>query len=90
MIDIYSKYALVIPLKDNKGITITFVFQKYLNESGHKPNKLLVDKGSKFYNRTIKSWLRDNDIEMYSIHNEEKSIVAERVIRTLKIEFTNI
>ena len=40
-------------------------------------------KGSEFGNRSMKSWLRDNDIEMYSTHNEEKSVVAERFIRTL-------
>ena len=50
----------------------------------YKPNKIWVDKGSEFYNRSIKSWLEKNDIEMYSGHNEEKSVVAERFIRTIK------
>ena len=40
-----------------------------------------------FYNSSFKKWLKDNDIEMHSIHNEGKSVVAERFIRTLK---TNI
>ena len=43
-----------------------------------------VDKGSEFYNNSFKKWLQDNDIVMYSAHNEEKSVVAERFIRTLK------
>ena len=43
-----------------------------------------VDKGSDFYNRSMKSWLEKNNIEMYSTHNEGKSVVAERFIRTLK------
>ena len=43
-----------------------------------------MDKGSQFYNRPIKSWLQDNDTEMYSTHNEDKSVIAERFIRTLK------
>ena len=51
---------------------------------GRKPNKIWVDKGSEFYNNSFKKWLKDNDIEMYSIHNERKSVVAERFIRTLK------
>ena len=51
VIDVFCKYAWVIPLKDEKGITITNAFQKVLNESGCKPNKTWVDKGSKFYNR---------------------------------------
>ena len=53
--DIYSKYAWVIPLKDKKGITITKAFQKTLDESNCKPNKILVDKGIAFYNRSMKS-----------------------------------
>ena len=64
--DIYSKYAWVIPLKDKKGITITNVFQKVLDESNRKPNKIWVDKGSEFYNRSMKSWLEENGIEIYS------------------------
>ena len=83
-IDIFSKYACVVPLKDKKGITITNAFQKMLDESGRKTNKMWVDKGSEFYNRLMKSWLRDNNIEMYLTHNEGKSVVAERLIKTLK------
>ena len=84
VIDIFSKYAWVAPLKDKKGISIVNAFQKILKESDRKPNKIWVDKGSEFYNNSFKKWLKDNDIEMYSIHNEEKSVVAERFIRTLK------
>ena len=57
VIDIYIKYACVISLKDKKGITVTNAFQKILEESNHKPNKILVDKDSKFYNRSTKSWV---------------------------------
>ena len=41
-------------------------------------------KGSEFYNNFFKKWLQDNNIEMYSTHNEGISVVAERFIRTLK------
>ena len=71
-------------MKDNKGITVTNVFQKIVKESNRKPNKIWVDKGSESYNRSMKSWLEKNAIEMYSTYNEGKSIVAERCIRTLK------
>ena len=64
--------------KDTKGRTITNVFQ---NKIGWE---IWVDKGNKFYNKSIKSWLLGNDIEMYSTDNEEKSVVAERFIRILK------
>ena len=84
VIHIFSKYAWVIPLKDKKGISTVNAFQKILKEPDRKPNKIWVDKGSEFYNNSFKKWLKDNDIEMYSIHNEGKSVVAERFIRTLK------
>ena len=71
-------------MKNKKGITITNAFQKILKESNRKPNKIWVDKGSEFYNCSFKKWLKDNDIEMYLIHNEGRSVVAERFIRTLK------
>ena len=84
VIDIYIKYAWVIPLKDKKGITVTITFQKMLYELKRKPNKIWIDKGSEFYNISIKSWLEKNDIEMYSMHNEGRYVIAERFIRTLK------
>ena len=77
VIDIFSKYAWVIPLKDKKGISIVNAFQIILKESKRKPNKIWVDKGSEFYNNSFKKWLKDNDIEMYSTNNEGKSVVAE-------------
>ena len=84
VIDIYSKYAWVVPLKDKKDVSIVNVFQSILNKSNRKPDKIWVDKGSEFYNRSMKSWLEKNDIEMYSTHNAGKSVVAERFIRTIK------
>ena len=84
VIDIYSKYAWVVPLKDKKGISIVNAFQNILNKSNRKPNKIWVDKGSEFYNSHFKKWLKDNSIEMYSTHNEGKSVIAERFIGTIK------
>ena len=87
VIDIYCKCAWVVRLKDKKDITNTNnAFQKILNEFNLKPNKIWVDKESEFYNRSMKSGLQDNDIEMCSIHNEEKPVVAKRFIRTLNNE----
>ena len=84
MLLIFSKYAWVVPLKDKKGVSIVDAFQKILDDSDRKPDKIWVDKGSEFYINSFKKWFKDNDIEMYSIHNEVKSVVAERFIRTLK------
>ena len=84
VIDIFSKYAWVISLKDKKGISIVNAFQKILKESnrseaedkGRKPNKIWVDKESEFYNNYFKKWLRDNNTELYSTDNEGKSVIA--------------
>ena len=65
VIDIYSKYAWVIPLKDKKGISIVNGLQKITNDLKREPNKIWVDKGSEFYNNSFKKWLQDNDIVMY-------------------------
>ena len=83
-IDLYSKYAFVIPLENKKGISVTNGFNKIIKQSNRKPNKIWVDQGGEFYNNVFKKWLSDNDIIMYSTYNEGKSVVAERFIRTLK------
>ena len=82
--DIFSKYAWVVPLKDKKGVSILNAFQKSLKKSNRKPNKIWVDRGGEFYNNSFKKWLQDNDIAMYSTHNEEESVVAARFIKTIK------
>ena len=71
-------------MKDKKGIGITNASQIILKGSNRKPNKIWVDKGSKFYNRSLKSWLEINAIEIYSTHNKWKSVVSERFIRILQ------
>ena len=83
-IDVFSKYAFVVTLKDKKGIGITNAFKKIIKQSNRKPNKIWVDQGGEFYNRDFKKWLSSNDIIMYSTFNEGKSVVVERFIRTLK------
>ena len=75
--DIYSKYKII---KNNIGITITNVFQKSIQ----KANKIRADKGSEFYNRSMRSFLQNNNMKMYSTHKEGKSVIAESFIRTFK------
>ena len=58
-IDIFSKYAWIVPLKGKKDITITWAFQKTLDESNHKPNKIWVDKGNEF-------WLINDQLNFYN------------------------
>ena len=83
-IDLYSKYAFAVPLKEKKGNSVTYGFNKIIKQSGRKPNKIWIDQGSEFYNHVFKKWLSRNNIIMYSTYNEGKSVVAERFIRTLK------
>ena len=89
VIDIFSKHALVVPVKDRKSVSIVNAFQKILDNSTklrstRKPNKIRIDRGSEFYKSSFKKRLKDNDIAVYSAHNERRSVVAERFIRTLK------
>ena len=84
IIDLFSKYASVAPLKNKNFAIITNAFQKISKQSHRKPNKIWVDQASEFYNNIFKKWFKDNDISMYSTHNEGKSVVAERFIKTLK------
>ena len=71
-------------MNDKNVITITKALQKILGESNRKPNKIWVDKGSEFCNRSMKSWIEKNDIEMYLAHNEGKFVVAKKFITTLR------
>ena len=82
-INLISKYAWVVPLKDKIGISIVNAFQKIASK-GRKPNKIWVDKGSEFENYLFKRVLKKINIKMYSIYNQGKSVVAEKFIRALK------
>ena len=77
IINIFRKYAWVVPLKDKKGVSFVYAFQKILDDLNRKPNKIWVNKGSEFYNNSFKKRLKDNDIEMYSIHNEGKLLLKD-------------
>ena len=84
IIDIFSKYAWVVPVKDKKVESVVNALQSILKHSNRKPNKIWVNKGSEFYKTSFKPWLQDNNIVMYSTHKEGKSIVAEIFVRTFK------
>ena len=78
-IDLFSKYAWVVPIKDKKGVSIVNAFKKIISEGSEaeskrqrKPNKIWVDQGSEFYNNSFQDILKTNNIEMYSTYNEGK------------------
>ena len=77
-VDLFSKYAWVVPIKDKKGNSIVNTFQKIISK-GRKPNKIWVDKGSEFYNNSFKDFLKINKSEMYSTYNEGKSVLAGEI-----------
>ena len=82
-IDIFSKFAWVIPLKDKKGITIKNALEKIFKQ--RKPKFLWTDKGKEFYNKQVLDLLNKNNIKLYSTNNSEiKSAVVERFNRTFK------
>ena len=74
-IDLFSKYAWVVPLKDKRGISIVNAFQKIVSK-GHKSSKIWVDQGGEFCNNLFKRFLKINNFEMYSTYNEGQSVVG--------------
>ena len=83
VLDVFSKYGWLIPLKDKKGETVTEAFKTILKE-GRKPEYLWTDKGKEYYNKHFKDLLEKNKITLYSTENEEKSSVCERWNKTIK------
>lgn len=84
VIDVHSKYAWSIPLKDKTGKTVLDAFKQIVKSSGRKPDHVWVDEGKEFYNKHMDEWIEANDIIRYSTHGEHKSAVVERFNRTLK------
>ena len=89
VLDVFSKYGWITPLKDKKGETVMNAFKTIFKE-GRKPQYLWVDKGKEFYNKHLEDLLEKHNIQMYSTENEEKSSVCERWNRTIKtkMQFT--
>jgi Integrase core domain len=84
VVDVFSKYAWSVPMKDKTGITTVNAFKQIIEISKRKPKHIWVDKGKEFYNRHMDEWLNQNNIIRYSTFGEHKSAVVERFNRTLK------
>ena len=84
VINVFTKYAWIEPLKDKKGKKVLNTFIEIVNESNSKPNKLWVDQEREFYNKLMQVWLNNNDILMDFTYNKGKSIITERFIERLK------
>ena len=88
VIDIFTKYAWAIPLKNKFGLSITNGFKIVLSEHPQggsepkKPEKLWVDRGSEFYNKTFKPLLKEYETKLYSTYSDLKAVFIERFNRT--------
>ena len=83
VIDVFSRYGWIVPLKTKTGKEVVQAFRKLLLHNGH-PNRLWTDKGTEFYNQHLKGLLGAYNVMLYSTENEEKSSVVERWNRTMK------
>ena len=83
VLDLFSKYGWIVPLKDKKGETVPEAFKTIFKE-GRKPQYLWTDKGKEYYNKNMRELLEKNNITLSSTANEEKSNVCERWNRTIK------
>lgn len=84
IIDIFSRFAFVEPLKTKTGKEITSVFSKLLKRTKRKPQLLQCDKGTEFYNKEFKAFLVRNNIHLFSTTTITKGSIIERFQRTFK------
>ena len=82
LIDVYSKYRWIVPLKNKKGMEVALALAKLFKIA--VPSRLWTDKRREFYNKHVRRVLEANNVILYSTENEEKSSVAERWNRTMK------
>ena len=82
-IDIFSKYAWVVPLKTKQGQELVKAYQTIL-ASGRKPSKLQTDQGTELLNRVFQKFLRENNSESFTVKSGLKASVVKRFKRTFK------
>ena len=84
VIDVFSKYGWIAPLKDSKTESVSTAFDKIFKKSERVPEMLWTDKGSEFVSKHFKEFLKKNEIKLYHTENEEKSSIVERWNKTMK------
>ncbi len=82
-IDVFSKFAWIVPLKNKTGPALVEAF-KVILKSDRKPQKIQTDQGTEFFNKHFKALMKQEDIQLYNTYNETKASIVERLIRTLK------
>ena len=83
IIDIHTKYAWAIPLKDKSGKSTTTALKSLIEKEKRKPHKIWSDRGKEFYNTTFLHYLKEQNIQIYSTHSDLKAVFVERFNRTL-------
>jgi hypothetical protein len=83
-IDVFSKFAWVVPIKNKKSDTVLEAFKFIVNSSGRKPTFLQSDQGTEFLNSKFKEYLSEIDVGFYYVNSELKASVIERFNRTIK------
>ena len=85
VVDVFTKYAWIKPLKDKKAKTVLNAFVETVNESNHNTNKLLFVWSRKtILSKNYARMVEINDIFLYSTHNKDKSVLTERFTKPLK------
>ena len=82
VIDVFSNYGRIVPLKTKTGKEVALAFRKL--SFGCPPSRLWTDKDIEFYNKQLTAVLAANNVTLYSAENEEKSSIVEWWNRTMK------
>jgi hypothetical protein len=84
VIDIFSKSAWAIPLKNKTGALVAEAFESIFEESKRIPEKIQTDDGTEFFNKNVQALFNKHEIHLFSTNNETKASIVERFNRTLK------
>jgi hypothetical protein len=82
-IDLFSRYAWVIPMKNKTGKETATAIEQIIKKAKTQPNKIWVDEGTEFYNKDVKKTL-GRSTSLYSTHGKAKAAIIERFNRTFK------
>jgi transposase InsO family protein len=84
VIDVFSKTAWAIPLKNKTGVVVAEALEKIFKHSKRSPKKFQTDDGTEFFNKTVQALFDKYEIHHFSTNNETKASIVERFNRTLK------
>ena len=84
VVDVFSKYAWVIPIQQKTGVQTAAALTALFHKSKRSPQKLQTDDGKEFYNKHVAKVLKDNDVHHFSTSGDTKASVVERFNRTFK------